>query len=830
MTKTLFSAVSLVAIIMATPAQAQDQAQGQPQDTAETPTGGERNPIIVIAQRREQDVQDVPVAISVFSDEDRDKLGIRTIQDMSNFTPGLSFSASLDRLSIRGVGRLTNIIGTDPGVATYNDGFYTASAAEASKTPMFVERVEVLRGPQGTLYGRNSIGGSLNVVSKRPSETLEGEVRGTVESLGFWIGEGYISGPIVEGVTARISGQYGPRTFDQPYDNVSGLEGEGGLNRYLIEGQLQFEFSPDVELWLKYSHAGWNDNVRTGGLATPYTTADVLPDGLVPNAAFGLTTAAPGVTDPRQFDANTRATQKLTDNHNLVANFTAELDGVTIKYVGGYSQYRYEALSDYDFTSVDSVTTGAGTVAPFSPAFAAFNYTYNPTYVQEYIEDKQYYSNELTLSNSDEGALNWVFGFYQYHEDFSQPITQFVDGDGTDSLSAAIVAPTCNNELGVPVATCAANPRGAFYEGISDLTIDGLAAFGQTDFEVADGFRITLGARYSHDTKRGGESFRLVNWDPTNPLPGCFGLGCGPFTPSFDVTTSVLRTVFPNITGSGAQTRQLKDSWGGFSWRVGAEYSPNPDMLLFGSYSRGLKSGGFNLGVYSANAVVDKEQVDAFELGLKSNPLDNLTFNVTAFHYAYDDLQVPITVETAGIGLRNLFNVPGSKSTGLEVETRWEATDWLEINANYAYLDAKITETNQLFDDPNLPGNIQIDIDGNRLPASSKHKFSVSGLVDVPISSGNLFLAGSYVYRSDAYYGVFDNPNYRTPGWDQVDLRVTYVTDDQNIRLIGYVRNVFDTLGYDGADPLSGSRSSAFGRGLSYTPPRSFGAEIQFRF
>ena len=98
MTKTLFSAVSLVAIIMATPAQAQDQALGQPQDTAETPTGGERNPIIVIAQRREQDVQDVPVAISVFSDEDRDKLGIRTIQDMSNFTPGLSFSASLDRL------------------------------------------------------------------------------------------------------------------------------------------------------------------------------------------------------------------------------------------------------------------------------------------------------------------------------------------------------------------------------------------------------------------------------------------------------------------------------------------------------------------------------------------------------------------------------------------------------------------------------------------------------------------------------------------------------------------------------------------------------------
>lgn len=818
-----YTSVSAFGLLLGTPVYAQNTAESSTEENDE-------NTIVVIAQRREQDVQDVPVAISVFGSEDRDKKGIRTIQDMSNFTPGLSFSASLDRLSIRGIGRLTNIIGTDPGVATYNDGFYTASAAEASKTPMFVDRVEVLRGPQGTLYGRNSIGGSLNVISKRPTDEFEGEVRATVESIGFAIGEGYISGPIAGGLKGRLSAQFGPRTFDQPYENISGLEGEGQPHRYLVEAQLEYEFSPSTNLWLKYSHAGWDEHLRTGGLATPYTTAAVLPDGLVPNAAFGYNVVAPGVADPRKFDANTRASQKLTDNHNFVANFESDLGGVTLKYVGGYSQYRYEQLTDYDLTSVNSVTTGAGTLAAISPAFAAFTYTYNPTYVQEYIEDKKYYSNEITLSNTDEGPFNWIVGLYQYHEEFEQPITQFVDGDGTDNLSAAIVAPTCNNELSIPVATCASNPRGAFYEGISDLEVDGLAIFGQTDFEIADGLKFTVGLRYSRDEKTGNESFRLVNWDPTNPLPGCFGMGCGPFTPAFDVTTSVLRTVFPNITGSGAQTRSFKDSWDGLSWRLGAEYAPNPDTLLFGSYSRGIKSGGFNLGVYSANAVVDKEQVDAFELGLKSQPAYGLTFNVTAFHYIYDDLQVPITVETGGIGLRNLFNVPKSKSTGFEVETVWEATDWFEISANYSYLDARISRTDRLFDDPNLPGNVLIDIDGNRLPSSSKHKFAISGLVDVPISSGNLFLAGSYAYRSNAYYGVFDNPNYRAPGWDQVDLRITYTTENQNVRLIGYVRNVFDTLGFDSAGPLSGSRSSSFGRTLSYTPPRSFGAEVQFKF
>jgi iron complex outermembrane receptor protein len=293
MKNTMFTTVSTLGLVIAQPALAQ---------TSDESAGGEDtfieeqdNEILVIAQRREQDVQDVPVAISVFSDEDRDTLGIRTIQDMSNFTPGLSFSASLDRLSIRGIGRLTNIIGTDPGVATYNDGFYTASAAEASKTPMFVERVEVLRGPQGTLYGRNTIGGSLNVVSKRPTDEFEGELRATVESLGFWIGEGYLSGPLTDGLKARVSVQVGPRFFDEPYTNVSGLKGEGTLDRFLIEGQLEWDISDSTELWLKYSHAEWDDHNRTGGLATPYSTTEVLPEGLVPNAAFGYALEAPGV-------------------------------------------------------------------------------------------------------------------------------------------------------------------------------------------------------------------------------------------------------------------------------------------------------------------------------------------------------------------------------------------------------------------------------------------------------------------------------------------------------------------------------------------------------
>src|SRR3990167_11043279 len=129
------------------------------QDAA--PTGPVLEEVVVTAERREDALQDVPVAVTAFTSATRDEVGIRTIQDMANFTPGLSYSTSLDRISLRGVGRLTNAIGSDPGVAPYNDGFYTSSTVEASKTPMFVDRVEALRGPQGTLYGRPSIGGAL---------------------------------------------------------------------------------------------------------------------------------------------------------------------------------------------------------------------------------------------------------------------------------------------------------------------------------------------------------------------------------------------------------------------------------------------------------------------------------------------------------------------------------------------------------------------------------------------------------------------------------------------------------------------------------------------
>ncbi len=139
--------------------------------------------LVVTAEKREQSLQDVPVAVSAFSAQTRELVGINSVQDLTNFTPGLAYATNNDRIAMRGIGRFTNNRSSEGGVAMYNDGAYTSSVTAFARSTLFIERTEALRGPQGTLYGRNSIGGALNLISKKPTDSLYAEVRGGYGNL-----------------------------------------------------------------------------------------------------------------------------------------------------------------------------------------------------------------------------------------------------------------------------------------------------------------------------------------------------------------------------------------------------------------------------------------------------------------------------------------------------------------------------------------------------------------------------------------------------------------------------------------------------------------------
>src|SRR4051812_21059225 len=227
--------------------------------------------LVVTAEKREQNLQDVPVAISAFTSEKRDLIGINTIQDMTNFTPGLNYTSANDRTTIRGVGRLTNQHPIAVPVAVYDDGIYTTSTVTAGKTPIFTDRVEVLRGPQGTLYGRNSLGGAINVISKRPTEDFYGEVRATVANYGRTLFEAAVSGPLAPGLQFRLAGNWEKQREGYFTNIVPGMPSEGNvIDQFYLEGQLQAKFGDHLDMWTKVYVSGWNNGSGGPGARSGY--------------------------------------------------------------------------------------------------------------------------------------------------------------------------------------------------------------------------------------------------------------------------------------------------------------------------------------------------------------------------------------------------------------------------------------------------------------------------------------------------------------------------------------------------------------------------------
>src|SRR5580765_4842865 len=233
--------------------------------------------VVVTAEKRAQDVQTVPIAISVFTSEKRDAVGINSIQDMTNFTPGLQYNISTDRISLRGVGRMTNVLSADAAVANYDDGMYETFAVAAGRSSLDLERVEVLRGPQGTLSGRNAIAGALNEITRRPNaDAYEGEIRATYGNYNHLTLEGRSSGPITDQYSYGVYIVWDKQTEGWIKNTVPGLADEGNvLNDIYIDAQFQAKWNSHFEMWTKFQTAKWfggagNAGSQSGG----WTPAD----------------------------------------------------------------------------------------------------------------------------------------------------------------------------------------------------------------------------------------------------------------------------------------------------------------------------------------------------------------------------------------------------------------------------------------------------------------------------------------------------------------------------------------------------------------------------
>jgi iron complex outermembrane receptor protein len=550
----------------------------------------------------------------------------------------------------------------------------------------------------------------------------------------------------------------------------------------------------------------------------------------------------PGATNIRHFSTVTTQRERMRDNFGVTGDIKWTLPAFDVHLLGGYQHYRIEnsyALDDTGVVSYPFPVTPGSLCDLFLPGCTAL--TVYPASQLNLHNKKSFGSGELNLTSNTGGPFQWVAGVYYYQETLSQE-SHF---NAPDQLQ--LRAPTALTGLPAPL-----NPLGDFVYAASTLTTKSIAAFGQVDYRISDTLRITGGLRYTHDKKSGAEAFRII----------C--LGCDPsvspdqlgsYTPALDLTpTQISYLPAPGVTSpvtidpaTGIARRGLANSWDAVTGTVAVEWQPTQDQLAFLRYSRGYKSGGFNAGGISALPQTGAEHIDAFEAGYKQTIGKRLRFNLAGFYYDYQGLQVPLTVsQPGGAQLTQFFNLASSKSYGVEVELAWQPANPLHLSFNYGFGQSRIDDGCCFVDGqdplavqpgaqpsgPAANGQQPQSVVGARLSDTPRHKVALNAMYSIAFEPGTFSLSGNYVWRSAAYSNIFNRTYNRMPSWDQVDLRAIWSGRDDRYRIIAYVKNVFNSAGYDSAlgNLLASSPTLAVAQSYSFTPPRTYGLQLEYRF
>lgn len=809
--------------------------------------------LVVTAEKREQSLQDVPVAVSAFTDERRETIGINSVQDLTNFTPGLAYATNNDRIAMRGIGRFTNNRSSEGGVAMYNDGVYTSSVTAFARSTLFIERTEALRGPQGTLYGRNSIGGALNIISKRPTDDFYAEVRGGLANYDNWFTEAAVSGPLVGNIRGRLAGSYssqGEGYFTNL--NPNGRD-EGGIgDQWQLEGQLDGSLGDGkLEWWLKADTAEWHNLGRgPGGRTTAsYGIRDVtspLQAALTPNSpAFGQGLATPGSQCQFCFDTDDGNYISL-ENNGYALNATLHLDNFDVRYIAGYVYYDYRLQTDLDGTSRQ---------APFNlPVTATSSPLYYPRRHNQYQEEVWWFSNELNFASTHDGPIQWLFGLYQFREGSNYTLSDARHPDDARFENPTLFSLNPATQL----VSAAPNPLRRYAYGSSSNVSESYAAFGQIDWQLTDTLKATGGLRYTYDRKRSFESARLFClFTATCPISRVSGRAVdvtAVASPGASSDPSVYLPAYTDPT-TGLRHRGLKNNWSGVTGTLGLDWQPDPDTLAYAKYTRGYKAGGFNSGTttLAPNVTTEEETIDAYEVGLKKTFGGQLQANASAFYYDYQDIQIPISGRdpTTDLNVTRFFNMPKARIVGFELETIWQPIEGLQILANYSYLNSELREA-CCFQDPEDPRGIQDgvvlagnptplpatgalnqDLKGAKLPSSTPHRVTVNANYTWETQAGSLTGSVTWVWRDDTYYSIFNRYYNEAKSWQQTDARVLWNDIDDRFTVIGYVKNIFEQEGVSGADGSrvnTGPNTGFVNRTISYVPPRTYGVEVQYRF
>ena len=740
--------------------------------------------IVVTAQRREQNLQEVPIAVTAFTEDVIEQRDIASVADLQHSTPTFVYThvAGNGQATLRGVGTDLYSVSGEPGIAIYLDDIYLGRTFVPQVAMVQMERIEVLRGPQGTLYGRNTSGGAIKFVSKRPSdepEAMAGIQYGSFDQL---LGEGTISGPLVGKLLKGRLSLFGENRDGWIENLTTGRDLEG---QEVFSGRVAADSEPLD--WLRLGVTA--DHTRhdsAGPVLQPLTPVI----GTIPSNSAALPLFAPYdaiisdleerfavVLDPLREQVLTRIVAGNSsddprkvyldddvrtdlETQGIATDLHADLGFADATLIGGYRESKRFQRFDSDASDQPLIT-------------------FDPT-----MQEGEQWSGELHLTREwslpwELGRVHALAGFFYYDEDAFEDI----------EVELGLFAPSELDSIGEAI------PPEIFPlfqdDGFSQLHFVAAqqtrswAPFGELEWEPLDWLTLRAGGRYTKDDK------------------------------------SVVTSITTPVPGESCQNLHFEKSYDAFTGRVGADFAIDDARMVYASFSQGFKSGGFNN--TGCDDPYDAEFVDAYEAGVKSEWLDRrLRVNATGFFYDFDDIQVQ-RIE----GLRAfIINAASAEVKGAELEADAQLLGGLSMDATLGWLDARYTEF--FDDDPITQFEGPVDLSGNRLPKSPEWSGRIGAqLVQQVASFGAATGRVDWSYRDRIYFSHFNDRHNGQNALKLLDLFVGFEHASGRAGLKSFVKNVTDQDYRIGGVIASAVIGGPLGH---YAAPRTWGVELYARF
>jgi|GEM_PF-287680 len=672
--------------------QAQDQERAQ----------GYVTEVIVTARKREENLQDIPVSVTAFGSELIERGNIDNLSDIAALTPGLVFqdfgAGSLKTPTIRGLAQ-TNVAGKDGNVGIFLDGFFLPSRNTVDIGIIDLERIEVVKGPQNALYGRNTFAGAINYVSREPGDTFEGSASASVGTDEFYEVKGSVGGPIVEDILkAQLS--LGYKEFDGTFENLADGENVQGYENFDAMGTLILTPTEDLSIKLM-GYYGDHDAEQ--------------------NAIHMVESNCPG-SAPTYFCGTLPFKEKVNlDPDAFGSKNEIALGGLTIEYETDYltftsltsvSHSDAISLTDNDANADGLLYSGLDT-SSFPPSLALVN----ARSLLSFEEEANSWSQEFRVSSPQEDRFSWLAGAFFYNAEFEDASYAAVDTTAADAAGVSLLA------CGLLEPVCTPNPLGVIFDApstSSESETDIWALYAQGSFDVTDRLTVAAEVRYTHEEKE---------------------------------TTTFTNFAFVPV----AMPVASKESWNFLAPRFTVDFAMNDDVLLYASAAKGVKSGGFNAAfspLFPDEATFDEETNWTYEAGVKTTLFGGRVLaNASVFYIDWDDVQIPSASQDATFLQAVTRNLGTAESTGVELEITAAVSDNVTIGGTYAYTNPEYDEAVDLglarvCVDPTF---CSTDVSGRQLGRTVENTFTAFVDFTAPLANGlEIFGRADYSYQDES--------------------------------------------------------------------------------